>query len=370
MTRQEALIALNLTMDIGSRRLNKLLEVFGSPEKIFKASSESLSRVDGIGAQCCRKVSGFTPAEIEREISLARARGITIVTLYDGMYPKNLTYTLDNPIVLYVRGTLVEDDRLGIAMVGCRTPSFYGIEQSRIFAGEFARRGITVISGLARGIDTCSHEGALKAGGRTIAVIGSGLCCLYPPENEQLAQRIASAGAVISEFPMEACPKRQNFPRRNRVISGLSLGVLVVEAGRNSGSLITAHLAAEQGRDVFALPGKVDVPQAFGTNYLIKEGACLVSRAEDILDTMPFLYLNGNAASLSVKTPKLHGQGLSCIETVLYNIITCRPVHKEVLAEETGMDISGLSSILMSLQIKKMIEQVSPGIFIRSKNVS
>ena len=271
MTLKDALIALNLSMDIGSIRLQQMLEIYGSVQ------------------DCALSLRPFPAAALEQELAFIEKHQCAVVTLYDDTYPRNLRYSFDKPILLYVRGTLKPQDNLSIAMVGCRRPSFYGLEQAQRFSQEFGRRGITVISGMARGIDTCSHEGALKAGGRTVAVMGSGFGHIYPPENESLAQQISQSGAVVSEFPINAGPQRFHFPRRNRIISGLSLGTLVVEAGRNSGSLITAHCALEQGREVFALPGKIDSLQAAGTNALLKEGACLVASIEDVLENLAFL---------------------------------------------------------------------------------
>ena len=365
MTRTEALIALNLSMDIGSIRLQRLIDVFGSPENIFKATFSQLARVPGIGDRIAGNVTAFCPAVLGQELALIAQYGFSVVTLYDDAYPHNLRYIPDKPIVLYLKGRCQDEDNLAIAMVGCRRPSFYGIEQAERFAKEFAQRGITVVSGMARGIDTCSHEGALKAGGRTIAVIGSGLGNMYPPENEALAQRISASGAVVSEFPIHAEPKRFNFPRRNRIISGLSLGVLVVEAGRNSGSLITARFALEQGRDVFALPGKVDAVQAFGTNALIKDGACLVSGIEDIIENLPFLCETQARGSASEKPGRSCPGTLSCLESTLYNIISCHPVPIEVLMEETALGIAQLSGILLGLQIKGLITQAAAGTYIR-----
>lgn len=368
MTRTEALIALNLSMDIGSVRLQRLLEVFGSPEEIVTAPFDQLTEVAGIGEQAARKLSSMSPSLLEPELECIARRGISVLTLYDDAYPRSLRYVSDMPIVLYISGSLAEADVLAIAMVGCRSPSFYGLEQAERFASEFARRGITVVSGMARGIDTRSHEGAIKAGGRTIAVIGSGLDNVYPPENGPLAERIACSGAVISEFPMKAGPARFNFPRRNRIISGLALGVLVVEAGRNSGSLITARCCLEQGRDVFAIPGKIDSPQSFGTNSLIRDGAWTVSCIEDVLDALPFLQSCRPQATRTPATASDPAGSLSCLEAALYNIISHHPVTIAALMEQTGLSIAPLSSMLVSLQMRRLVTQVSAGTYIRSSH--
>ncbi|HQJ15000.1 MAG TPA: DNA-processing protein DprA [Candidatus Omnitrophota bacterium] len=368
MTRTEALIALNLSMDIGSVRLLRLLDVFGSPEEIVTASFGQLTEVAGLEEHIARKLTMLGSSRLEQELTCIARGGISVLTIYDDAYPRSLRYVSDMPIVLYIKGSLTEADVLAIAMVGCRSPSFYGIEQAERFASEFACRGITVVSGMARGIDTRSHEGALKAGGRTIAVIGSGLGNVYPPENRPLAERIACSGAVMSEFPMNADPARFNFPRRNRIISGLALGVLVVEAGRNSGSLITARYGLEQGRDIFAIPGKIDSPQSFGTNSLIRDGAWPVSCIEDILDALPFLQSCRPQAARDTATAGDPAASLSCLETALYNIISHHPVTIAALMEQTGLSIAPLSSMLLSLQMKRLVTQVSAGTYIRSSD--
>ncbi len=217
-------------------------------------------------------------------MALIKKLNLNVLTRQDDEYPQNLKNILYPPIVLYVKGRLKPQDCNSIAIVGSRLASFYGLSCAEKLAGELANYGLTVVSGMARGIDTASHRGALKQNGRTIAVIGSGFNRIYPPENKGLCEEIAGSGAVISEFPIDTPPEKENFPRRNRIISGLSLGVVVVEAARNSGALITADFALEQGREVFALPGKVDSSTSFGTNELIKQGAKLVSCVDDIIE--------------------------------------------------------------------------------------
>ncbi len=237
------------------------------------------------------------------------------------------------------------------------------------FAADLAISGFTIVSGMARGIDTRAHQGVLKAGGRTIAVIGSGLNNIYPRENHELAEQIAANGAVISEFPLDSCPLKQNFPRRNRVISGLALGVVVVEACRNSGALITADFALEQGREVFALPGKIDSPFSHGANALIKQGAKLVSCLEDILEELPIGIVLGTHQKSSPKeqfqkTP----QGLSCTEELLYNIISSQPVSIDEFVQKTGLTVGEISLGLLSLQLKKRIRALAGKFFERINN--
>ncbi|PIP20709.1 MAG: DNA-protecting protein DprA, partial [Candidatus Omnitrophica bacterium CG23_combo_of_CG06-09_8_20_14_all_40_11] len=326
MIRLEALIGLNMFCDIGSARLKKLLNYFEKPENILKAPCEKLMGVSGIGKEIARKVTSLKEKDIDEELDLAKKYNLKIITVDDKEYPENLKQIYDPPIVLYVKGELKDEDRLSVAIVGSRRASFYGLSCAEKFAADLSERNFTIISGLARGIDTSAHRGALKQGGRTIAVIGSGFRHLYPAENKELAEEISRCGAVISEFPINAKPLSQNFPRRNRVISGLSLGVLVVEAARNSGALITADCALEQGRDVFALPGKIDSGNSFGTNGLIKQGAKLVSCADDIIEEFNIPV----TANLNKKDLKETNSGsrsyLSGNESLLYNLISDQPV--------------------------------------------
>lgn len=375
MTRFEALVSLNLVPEIGSIRLKKLLEAFGTPENILKAPQEKLTQVYGIGEKITQKICAFKKEDLEKELSLAKRRGLKIITLEDADYPQNLKNIYDPPPVLYVKGELKKEDEASIAIVGSRRASFYGLSCAQKFASDLAENSFTIISGMARGVDTAAHKGALKQKGRTIAVIGSGFKHLYPPENRRLADEIAGCGAVISEFPIETKPLPQNFPQRNRVISGLSLGVLVVEAARNSGALITANFALEQGREVFALPGKVDSGNSFGTNALIKDGAKLVSCVEDILEELNgFAMPAGRQASCVVrrapesKSLKRKTQDLERTkeEDILYNALSKDPVSLDELAEKTAMSIPKLSAVLFKLQIKKLIQQLPGKQYIRS----
>jgi len=245
MTYLETLVALNLAGDIGSIRLHKLLRYFSRPQDIFSAPREKLIQISGIGENIASGISSFKKEELEKELVLVKKLGLDIITQENAEYPQNLRHIPDPPLVLYVKGKLLEEDKLALAIVGSRLASIYGLTNAEHFAEELAHLGCTIVSGMARGIDTAAHRGALKAGGRTIAVIGSGFNQIYPRENMGLVERIAENGAVVSEFPINTRPLKQNFPQRNRVINGLSLGVLVAEAARNSGVLITADFALE-----------------------------------------------------------------------------------------------------------------------------
>lgn len=363
MTRTQALVGLNMVPDIGSTRLSKLREVFGTPENIFKADYEQLIRIFGIGEEIALKITSFKQGELDKEFKLAKERGLKIITLEDKDYPDNLKDIPGAPIVLYVKGELKQDDKFSIGIVGSRRASFYGLTSAEKFAYALSEKGLTIISGMARGIDTYAHKGALKAGGRTIAVMGSGFNHIYPEENQKLAEEISRNGAVISEFPINTIPFKQNFPRRNRIISGLSLGILVAEAAQNSGALITADFALEQGREVFALPGKVDSSTSFGTNELIKQGAKLVTNIDDILVELVLPLSNVKKVEQDIKS-----SALDKAENELYDLITEESVELDELAEKTNIDIPRISGILLRLQLKNLIKQLPGKQFIRICN--
>ncbi|PIP19915.1 MAG: DNA-protecting protein DprA [Candidatus Omnitrophica bacterium CG08_land_8_20_14_0_20_41_16] len=365
MTKFEALISLNMVGEIGSIRLSRLLKYFGNPENVLKDSSEKLMAVSGIGEKIAQQITSFKREDLDRELALAKKLGLKIITQDDAGYPENLKNIYDPPIVLYVKGELKTEDKLSMAIVGSRRASYYGLSSAEKFAYELSEKGFTIVSGMARGIDTYAHRGALKAGGRTIAIMGSGFNHIYPPENKKLAEETAKNGAVISEFPCDAKPLPQNFPQRNRVISGLSLGVLVVEAARNSGALITADFALEQGRDVFSLPGKVDSKTSFGTNGLIKQGAKLVSCAEDILEEFN-LSLNTKNAKIEPEKESITRHDLAGEELLLYNLIPQDPLQLDDLVEKVDINISRVSQILLNLQLKKLIREIPGKQFVRS----
>lgn len=375
MTRLEALVSLNMVSDIGSIRLKKLLEFFSQPQDILKAAPEKLIAISGIGKKIACKIHSFKEEDLDKEFTLAKKQGLKIMTCEDKDYPQNLKNIPDPPIVLYVKGELKEEDELSIAIVGSRRASFYGLSSAEKFATELSGRGFTIVSGMARGIDSYAHKGALKAKGRTIAVMGSGFSHIYPPENKQLAEEIAKNGAVISEFSVDTEPAKQNFPRRNRVISGLALGVLIAEAARNSGALITADFALEQGREVFALPGKVDSGTSFGTNKLIQQGAKLVSCVEDILEEFNFGITPApeeKERSGEAPKPALAGEdnipnrGLEDEEDFLYNIIADQPLSLDEIVEKADIGVPRIYDLLLRLQMKRLIRQIPGEHFVRN----
>ncbi|MHC4606367.1 MAG: DNA-processing protein DprA [Planctomycetota bacterium] len=285
----EALLSLNASGLVGQSLYRKLVARFGDAKAVLRAGTRDLGQVPGVGPATAKAIVEAKDRGAA-EIDAAERAGARIISCTDADYPQILRTLYDQPLVLYVRGALEERDALAIGIVGSRKCTSYGGRQARRFGEDLARLGVTVVSGLARGIDTLAHRGALVPdGGRTVAILGSGLARMYPPENAKLAAQIAERGAVVSEFPMRAAPEPANFPRRNRIIAGFSLGVLVVEAAERSGALITADWATEMGREVFALPGPVESPSSRGCHLLIRQGAKLVDGAADVLEEIPAL---------------------------------------------------------------------------------
>ena len=277
-------IALISVDGVGSVGFKNLVDAFGNPRNVFNASHQSLTVIPGIGRKTAANVKDFNGwQKAEEELKLLKSYDARLITYQDSLYPRGLLNIYDFPPFLYVKGSLKEDD-VNIAVVGSRTASTYGKFSTERLCRELAINGITVVSGMARGIDSAAHKGALAGKGRTIAVLGCGLDTIYPPENKELYEEIVSKGAVITEYPFGTPPSGSNFPARNRIISGISLGVVVVEANEKSGSLITAKLALEQGREVFAVPGSIDSAGSRGTHKLIKQGAILIENVHDILD--------------------------------------------------------------------------------------
>ena len=284
MNDRDGCIALNLLPGIGYSRFRLLTEWFGAPGQVFNHSVEEYSKLHGFGSQLSERIADFDPeASLAAELELAERGGVDIITLFDSRYPAVLRELAAPPLCLYVRGTLPEFPRKCVSIVGTRRMSAYGARMSERIAADAAAMGYTVVSGLAMGVDTVAHRAVLNAKGTTVAVVGAGLAHVHPRENIPLAREIVeNGGAVISEFPISLPPARQNFPRRNRIVAGLCEATIVTEASLDSGALITARLALENNRDLFALPGNVDNPAARGCNALIREGATLIERFEDV----------------------------------------------------------------------------------------
>jgi DNA processing protein len=287
MTENDALIILNAINGLGGSGIRRLVSFFGSAKNVLAQNEANLSSYNIISSQICRNILEFSKDKfLKNEYNLIAQQRVNVVTYLDDDFPEPLRNISAAPAVLYYKGSIPKETGAAVAIVGSRAASVYGIGVARDFAMRFAECGVTVVSGLARGIDSAAHQGCIDASGVTIAVLGCGLAHIYPPENEKLMARICGTGAVISEFPMDCRPLAFNFPRRNRIISGLSIGVVIVEAAQKSGALITANYALEQGREVYAVPGMVNNPSAIGTNELIKQGAKLVTRVEDVLEDL------------------------------------------------------------------------------------
>ncbi|MBI5186340.1 MAG: DNA-protecting protein DprA [Nitrospinae bacterium] len=364
MTEKDFWIALNIVPGLGKTLFHRLVKFFGSAESVFKAKEKDLRQVEGIGESLSRAILEFNLSrESEKENNYIRNNNAKVFISEEKEYPGNLKNIFDPPPVIYVQGEILERDAAAIAVVGTRSPSHYGkLVAEKISAG-LAEKGITVVSGMARGVDSVAHKGAMDAGGRTFAVFGSGLSIVYPPENIRLRNRIIQQGAVISEFPMGRKPDRGNFPARNRIISGLSLGTLVIEAGEKSGALITTQFALDQGRDVFAVPGNINNPKSKGANLLIKKGAKLVEKAEDIIEELPF-YIK--SSFLKEKAAAREKPALTEEEERLISAIDPEASHIDAIIEKSRIPASRASALLLTLELKGVIKQLAGKMFVVS----
>ncbi len=379
------LLGLQLTAGVGAVTYRRLLRMFGSVQGILAAPASRIEEVDGVGTKRARSLASGKGVELAgREIERAAELGVGLVSYLDDGYPPALKQIYDPPLVLSVRGEIRPHDALGLGVVGARNCSYYGKTHAESFAGALANMGFTIVSGLARGIDSAAHRAALDAGGRTLAVMGRGLAGVYPPENEKLAERIAEHGAVISELPLDLRPSRETFPRRNRLISGMSLGVLIVEGTRRSGSLITAHCALEQGREVFALPGKVDNLLASGPNSLIKTaGAKLVESPKDILeelgpvaDDLVGLRVAGQSDAGQARllegcdatVSDVRSAGLNRRERSVFEQLSVDPQQLDALIDQCGMAPAEVASILMVLEIRRLARRLPGQRYMKAAN--
>ncbi len=350
-------IAMRLVPGLGTVTCKNLLEQFGSADRIFAASGKALAEIEGVGPQTARAITEFRHSDaIDREIERIEAAGMTVVTYASPLYPQSLKRIYDPPLFLYCKGSLSPADAGSLAVVGSRSASEYGRRVAGDMCREIALAGFTVVSGMARGIDSIAHGAALAAKGRTIAVLGCGVDIVYPPENKKLYERIAESGAVLSEYSMGVEPSAHNFPARNRIISGLAHGVLVVEAGMKSGSLITARTALEQGREVFAVPGSIYSFKTKGAHSLIKSGAKLVEGARDIfeelrLDVIPRKGPGPEPDKLSELEPE---------QQRLYGLLQESPVHIDDLILKSKLPSGKLSSLLLDLELSGFVQQL-PG---------
>lgn len=364
MNTREALIALNMLPKIGPVRVRRLLERFGSAEKILQAGSGSLTGVSGIGHETAEIIKGWESLiDLSGELAEIKRRGLTVVTQEDEGFPKNLRQSYDPPLVLYIWGELSEKDEHALAIVGSRKTSIYGTQTARQFAFQLASGGMTIVSGLARGIDTHAHEGAIAAqDGRTIAVIGSGLGQIYPPENMALAEKIAAGrGAVVSEFPLNTTPSKKTFPMRNRIVASWSQAVLVVECPEWSGARITANLAVEMGKTIYAVPGQIDRPTSAGCNAMIREGAILVTGGHDILDDMATLPLKSHPVESAAATaPALGG-----VEQAIYEALENEALLLDELVEITKLSLPEVNATLLKLEIMGKVQRLAGSRFTR-----
>jgi len=371
MTSREAYIALNMVNGIGPIRVRALLDRFNEPQAILSASKGDLMQVEGVGEEVARSVMNWREqADLEAELQRIEKAGVRVVARDDAEYPKNLREVYDPPVVLYVKGELSERDALAIAVVGSRRTTLYGQEMARKLAFQLARVGVTVVSGLARGIDTAAHNGALQAKGRTVAVIGCGIDTMYPAENQKLADEIVEkGGAVVTEFPFGVKPDKQNFPMRNRIISGWSLGTVVVEANLKSGALITANQAGEQGRQVFAVPGRADSILSRGTNKLIKDGAKLTEDVEDILNEFEYLFPKRDTEHAEAD---LIGEGtkpalrLSETEEKVMTHLGQEETAIDEIIRASGLTTACVSATLLGLEMKRLVRQLPGKQYVRN----
>ncbi len=344
-------VGFNIVRGIGPTRLRALIDYFGSVERAWHAPADGLRSAGLDRRSLGNLLKTRATCDLDREVEKVAALDARVLTWESPGYPRLLREISDAPPVLYVRGTLTEADVWAVAVVGTRRATSYGREVTRRLTGALARSGITVVSGLARGIDGEAHRMALTAGGRTIAVLGCGVDRIYPPEHRTLAQEIMAHGAVVSDYPMGTEPEGSNFPPRNRIISGLSLGVLVTEAGQRSGALITATYAAEQGRDVFSVPGSILSRNSAGTNMLIQEGAKAVLRPEDILEEL-------NLTMVAEQTEARQVLPADETEASLLSHLSAEPTHVDDLRQQVGLPIAQVTSTLALMELKGMVRQV------------
>ncbi len=343
-------IGLKAVPGIGNVAFRRLLERFDTPEAALNASPAALSGIRGIAPAVIEGIkSGEWRRFAEKECRRLEVSGACLVTYISHDYPKSLFEIPDPPAFLYVKGKLYSCE-LSIAIVGSRRATSYGVMTTGKLAGALAGHGVCIVSGMARGVDTAAHKGALQAGGRSIGVLGCGIDKIYPPENRALFGEMAGKGCLVSEFPLGTLPLAENFPRRNRIISGLSSGVLVVEAAEKSGSLITAQYALEQGRDVFAVPGNISIATSRGSNRLIKQGAKLVDCVEDILEELPPEARAATNAPLF--QPPVRSFALTPKEAVIYELLVRSPLHIDDIISQTELTAGEVSSMLLHLELK------------------
>jgi len=354
-----SLLKLSMVTGIGAARLRSLVNHFGNPESVLSATERELTEVDGIDRALARRITSERDFEEEIQLQLSRLNksDARIVTFWDKEFPENLKKIYDPPVMLFVRGQLSSSDKYSIAVVGTRNPTSYGKHVAERFSAELAEHGIVVVSGLARGVDTVAHVTTVRSGGTTIAILGSGVDVIYPSENKRLAEQILESGAIISEYYMGSKPDAVNFPRRNRIISGISLGTIIIETDVNGGAMITASFALDQNREVFAVPGQVFERKSRGTSKLIKEGrAKLVEDISDVVEELRY-----KLRPILRDQPKTQTKlQLSIFEQKIFDALSDEPVHVDLLAEKCKMPISDILVQLLGLELKGVVKQL-PG---------
>jgi DNA processing protein len=344
-------VGFNLVRGIGAVRLQALIDHFGDAASAWRGTPEEL-RAAGLGSKVIERL-----LEVRQGVDLEKlwdriiAQGIQILTWDDELYPPRLKEIEQPPPVLYIRGELLAEDDFAVAIVGTRKVTPYGRQVTEELSAFLAANGVTVISGLARGVDAVAHSAALKAGGRTLAVLGSGVDRIYPPENRALAEQMMSRGALVSDYAIGTAPDSNNFPPRNRIISGLSLAVVVIEAGDTSGALITAEFAAEQGREVFAVPGSILAPQSRGTNKLIQNGALPLLTPSDLLQALNLTQVSEQKAARKILPADE-------VEAQLMNTLGSEPMHVDEIRNQTGLPVEKVSAALVMMELKGMVRQV------------
>jgi DNA processing protein len=359
-------LRLSMVPGVGPRIRMALLERFGSPGEVLAADAGQLREVSGVGPKLTHLIlSAEELIDVDREIAICQENGLEIITDADKSFPRMLREIHDPPSVLFVRGQLKEQDAVAVGIVGTRHATQYGLRQAHRLGSSLARAGVTVVSGLARGVDAAAHRGALEAGGRTIAVLASGVLNIYPPEHDKLAAEIALSGALVSEAPPNAQPQAGMFPQRNRLISGLSLGVVIVEAAQRSGALITARLAGEQGREVFAVPGHVDSRTSQGCHRLIRDGAKLVETIDDVLEELgPLVDVVPGEDGQEVHHPA--ELMLNELEQKVLSVIESETTSIDEIVAASGVPVHRVLSTISVLEMRRLVRRLSGTTVIRN----
>ena len=352
-------VGFNLVRGIGPRRLRGLLEIFGDVKSAWEAPEHALREADLDKRSLRNLLKARRQIDLDQVMARIQKANVQLSTWRSTDYPPLLSQLLDAPPVLFIRGEITPVDEWAVAMVGTRKATVYGREVAHRLATDLAHNGVTIVSGMARGIDGIAHKAALEAGGRTIAVFGSGVDRIYPPEHKQLARRIAENGALVSDYPLGTPPEGSNFPPRNRIISGLSLGVIVIEAGLRSGALITADFAADQGRDVFAVPGSILSPASAGCNRLLRDGAHVVTEARDVLET---LHLD----QVSEKQVAREVLPANATEAAIWEQLSASPQHIDAIARAASLSAEDANSALVMMELKGMARQVGTLQYVRA----